>query len=231
MRLNKQKTIGILAGMGPRSTAPFINAVIDECQRQYGAKDDLDFPEMMILSLPTPFYIDRPIDHEAMQRAILAGLHKLEHAGVAFIAMPCNTAHLYFGALQKDIGVPLLNMIDETLAQFPRAAKATLLATRPTFDCGVYQAGMAARNGQVIFESTWQDEVDRVIAAIKRGELDAARSAWLRLMTAVERNQIESIVCACTDLNAVAGARPSAISFIDSSLALAQAVVREYVRL
>ncbi len=28
------KLIGILAGMGPHSTAPFISMVVDECQRQ-----------------------------------------------------------------------------------------------------------------------------------------------------------------------------------------------------
>lgn len=32
--------IGILAGMGPRSTAPFIDLVVNECQLQYGAKYD-----------------------------------------------------------------------------------------------------------------------------------------------------------------------------------------------
>ena len=53
--------IGILAGMGPRSTAPFVDMVVDECQRQYGARYDIDFPPMQIYALPTPFYIDRPI--------------------------------------------------------------------------------------------------------------------------------------------------------------------------
>ncbi|TCO68302.1 hypothetical protein [Marinisporobacter balticus] len=38
--------IGILAGMGPRSTAPFLDLVIDECQLQYGAKYDEEFPHM-----------------------------------------------------------------------------------------------------------------------------------------------------------------------------------------
>jgi len=31
------RLIGILAGMGPRSTAPFVDMLVDECQRQYGA--------------------------------------------------------------------------------------------------------------------------------------------------------------------------------------------------
>jgi aspartate racemase len=230
MNNKPEKMIGILAGMGPRATAPFINAVIDECQAQYGAKDDIDFPEMMILSLPTPFHVDRPIDHDEMQRVIIAGLQKLERAGVSFIAMPCNSAHIYFDALRSSVRVPLLNMIDETLAHFPEGANATLLATRPAFDSGVYQAGIASRQGQLIFDPAWQQQVDRAIAAIKRGELMDARDEWCRLMVDVEARSVEAIVCACTDLNVVADAQPIAIPFIDSSKALAKAVVREYLR-
>ncbi len=69
--------IGILAGMGPKSTGPFIDTVVAECQTIYGAKHDMDFPHMMIYSCPTPFYMDRPIDHEAMKKAIIEGAQKL----------------------------------------------------------------------------------------------------------------------------------------------------------
>jgi aspartate/glutamate racemase len=72
------KLIGVLAGMGPRSTAPFVDLLVDECQRQYGARYDIDFPPMLIYALPTPFYVDRPIDHAALAAAIAAGLRKLE---------------------------------------------------------------------------------------------------------------------------------------------------------
>ena len=65
--------IGILAGMGPKSTGPFVDTVVAECQTIYGAKHDMDFPHMMIYSCPTPFYMDRPIDHEAMKKAIIEG--------------------------------------------------------------------------------------------------------------------------------------------------------------
>ena len=52
--------IGILAGMGPKSTGPFVDKVVDECQKIYGAIHDMDFPHMMIYSCPTPFYIKWP---------------------------------------------------------------------------------------------------------------------------------------------------------------------------
>lgn len=107
--------IGILAGMGPQSTAPFINLVIDQCQKQYGAKYDIDFPPMTIYSLPTPFYLDRPIDDARMRRTLTAGLRHLESTGVDFIALPGNTVHKYYPEIATQIEAPLLNMIDITL--------------------------------------------------------------------------------------------------------------------
>ncbi len=111
--------IGVLAGMGPRSTAPFIDLIMDECQSQYGAKYDEEFPRIMIYSLPTPFYIDRPIDHKFMENTIIEGLKKLQSTGVNFIAMPCNSAHIYFKALESNLNIPLLNIVEETINRLP----------------------------------------------------------------------------------------------------------------
>lgn len=120
--------IGILAGMGPKSTGPFVDTVVAGCQTIYKAKHDMDFPHMMIYSCPTPFYMDRPIDHEAMKKAIIEGAQKLESTGVEFIAMPCNTAHLYFEELQRSLSVPILNIVDETLQAIPENTKESLFS-------------------------------------------------------------------------------------------------------
>jgi len=42
--LSMTVSIGVLAGMGPRSTAPFIDMLVTDCQVGDGAKYDLDFP-------------------------------------------------------------------------------------------------------------------------------------------------------------------------------------------
>lgn len=42
--------------MGPRSTIPFVDMVVDECALlQYGAVYDMDFPAMLIYSLPVTY--------------------------------------------------------------------------------------------------------------------------------------------------------------------------------
>ncbi|EEL43351.1 amino-acid racemase [Bacillus cereus Rock3-42] len=216
--------IGILAGMGPKSTGPFVDTVVAECQTIYGAKHDMDFPHMMIYSCPTPFYMDRPIDHEAMKKAIIEGAQKLESTGASFIAMPCNTAHLYFEELQQSLSIPILNIVDETLKAIPETAKrVALLATEATVQSGIYQDGIAKRNIEYIHYEQWQESINQIISYIKGGEIEKAHELWNTLVLQL-RDEVDTAIIACTDLNVVASE-----DFVDSSQCLAKAVVRMYV--
>ncbi|MFB5689052.1 aspartate/glutamate racemase family protein [Bacillus cereus] len=216
--------IGILAGMGPKSTGPFVDTVVAGCQTIYGAKYDMDFPHMMIYSCPTPFYMDRPIDHEAMKKAIIEGAQKLESTGASFIAMPCNTAHLYFEELQHSLSIPILNIVDETLQAIPKNVKrVALLATEATVQAGIYQDGIAKRNIEYIHHETWQEMINQIITCIKSGEIEKAHELWNALVLQL-REEVDTAIIACTDLNVVASE-----NFVDSSQCLAKAVVRMYL--
>jgi aspartate racemase len=222
--------IGILAGMGPRSTAPFIDAVVDQCQRQYGARLDEEFPRMMILSLPTPFYVDRPIDHRLMKATILGGLDQLVAAGVDFVAMPCNSAHLYYDDLAAAVDVPLLNIITETLSCLPRSGRTALLATRGTVDSGLYQARFREISGPFLCHDAWQTNVDRILLSIKAGDAEGIlKSQWQELVGDMENEGIAQAIIACTDLSVLLPLVPTDIDFADSTDALAAATVRRYL--
>ncbi|PEX91736.1 aspartate/glutamate racemase family protein [Bacillus cereus] len=216
--------IGILAGMGPKSTGPFVDTVVAQCQIIYGAKHDIDFPHMMIYSCPTPFYMDRPIDHAAMKKAIIEGAQKLESTGVDFIAMPCNTAHLYFEELQRSLSIPILNIVDETLKAIPEnTKKVALLATEATVQAGIYQDGIAKRDIDYIHNKQWQESINQIITCIKGGEIEEARQLWSALILQLQ-DEVDTAIIACTDLNVVASE-----DFIDSAQCLAKAVVNAYL--
>ena len=215
--------IGILAGMGPKSTGPFVDTVVAQCQTIYGAKHDMDFPHMMIYSCPTPFYMDRPIDHTAMKKAIIEGAQKLESTGVDFIAMPCNTAHLYFEELKRSITIPILNIVDETLKAIPENTKrVALLATEATVQAGIYQDGIIKRNIEYIHNEQWQEMINQIITCIKGGEIEEACKLWSVLVLQL-KDEVDTAIIACTDLNVVVSE-----DFVDSAQCLAKAVVRMY---
>ncbi len=222
-------TIGVLAGMGPRSTAPFIDQVITECQRQYNAQADEDFPPMMIYSLPTPFWVDRPIDHTKMQAVITAGIKRLEAAGADFIVMPCNSAHIYFDALAAAANVPLVNMLTEALSCLPSdASRIGLIGTRPTVEAQLYQRAIEKRGQRIVHDSAVQRRVDEIIQTIKtEQDMSEAQTLWNQLQLDVMSKGADTLLIACTDLEAIH--LDTAATVINATQCLATATVREWL--
>lgn len=223
------KTIGILAGMGPRSTSPFLELVLDQCQQQYGAKNDIDFPHILIYSLPTPFYIDREIDEDALRKSIEDGIKKLEACDVDFIAIPCNSAHKYFDSLVKEVKVPVLNIIDEALKNIEKNSTVTIFATETTISSGLYQTGIQDCGCKYYFDSSWQPKINEIIKMIKANiDIEGVREKWESLIDEVVNNGIDTVIIACTDLNVVLK-KSERVNIIDSSESLAAAVVEKYL--
>ncbi len=226
-----KKSIGILAGMGPRSTSPFLELVLDQCQIQYGAKYDIDYPAIMIYSLPTPFYLDRPIDHEEMKKTIVQGLQHLQLTGVDCIAMPCNSAHIYFDDLKKEINIPLLNIVNETIKKINSNRKITIFATESTFNSNLYQEGILDSDNVFIFKDSWQENINEIIGMIKeKKDISKITCYWDELVKDAIQTDIDDIIIACTDLSILNNRFRDKVRFIDSSNALAEAVVKEYLK-
>jgi aspartate racemase len=220
--------IGILAGMGPMSTGPFVDNVMLQCQRLYGAKDDIDFPEVMIYSCPTPYYVNQSINHRTMEEAIIAGAKRLERTGVDFMVMPCNTAHLYINNIQSSLTVPLLNIIEETVKEIPKEAKkVALLATQTTVDSNLYDKYL--HEFTYIQKDEWQLAINELLTNIKLSNLNEATRIWNMLYKELKET-IDVCIVACTDLNVVIDVEAGdGDFFVDSSTCLARAAVREYM--
>src|SRR3989338_1586325 len=162
--------------MGPRSTSIFLERVLDECQKQCGAKYDEDFPHIIIYSLPTPFFVDKPIDNKLMEKTVCEGLKRLESVGVSFIVMPCNTVHIYFNQFKKAVAIPILNIVDETIKELPAKEKnVTFLSTEPTFESMLYQKSIISSGHHFIFKKEWQKEINKIILEIKEKNLSIAQ--------------------------------------------------------
>ncbi len=229
MATDSNVTIGLLAGMGVRSTSPFVDLLIEECQRQYGARYESDYPRMIIFSWPTPFFPDRQIDHDAMREAILEGLRWLDRTGVDFIAIPCNTAHIYFDDLAAAVQVPLLNMVDEAVASIPaEAGNIALLSTRATRDSGIYQNALVQRGFTVVASDEVQHEIDRLLTEIRAvSDLTEQRAGWRTLLSNLSSAGIEAGLVACTDLNVLHDVAPP-LRLMDGTHVLASRVIEKW---
>lgn len=223
------KTIGILAGMGPRSTSPFLELVLNQCQQQYGAKDDIDYPHILIYSLPTPFYVDRKTDEKALGKSIEDGVKKLEACGVDFIAIPCNSAHKFYDSLVEVVKVPILNIIEETLKNIENSSTVTIFATETTISSKLYQTKIRDCGCKYYFNISWQPKINEIIKMIKSNiDIENVREKWDSLMDKVIDSGIDTVIIACTDLNVVLN-KTERVKIIDSAESLAAAVVKKYL--
>jgi aspartate/glutamate racemase/GNAT superfamily N-acetyltransferase len=216
--------------MGPRSTAPFIDMIITECQQQYGARHDIDFPRMMICSQPAPFFEDRPTDPVALESAIRDGLQYLERCEVDFVAIACNTAHVYYRTLARSVGVPVLDMVELTVAALPQSAgKVALVAARPTVESGIYQTAMGSRGIEcVAFDAPM--EVDELLLAIRTSADPALLVAlWRKITDRAVSAGASTMLVACLDLSGVLAHAATSLTVIDAARCLAKEVVHQWL--
>jgi len=226
----KRTTIGILAGMGPRSTSPFTELMLDQCQEQYGAKYDIDYPHIMIYSLPTPFYIDKETNEDELRQSIKEGIKRLQNCGVDLIGIPCNSAHNYFEYITENITVPVLNIVNETIKGVESGLKVSVFATEMTMKSNLYQGGIESKNCEYVFKDSWQKNINEIILRIKNNDdLEETIDMWNMLISQVKKAGVEKIIVACTDLNVVIESKSNGIEFIDSAKALASSLIESYL--
>jgi len=103
-----RKTIGVLGGLGPESSAEFYKNLILELQKRNLVNKNEDYPHILINSIPAPELVNH--DDLSMYRA---GVKVLETAGADFIVIICNTAYLFFEELQKEIEIPIVDLRHE----------------------------------------------------------------------------------------------------------------------
>ena len=222
-------TIGLLAGMGARSTGPFLDFVIEECQAQLDVRHEADYPPMVVFSWPIPYYFDRELDHADLQETIARGLEWLESTGVDFIAMPCNSAHVYYESLVERVTVPFINMIDAAVdAVSHEEGPVALLATRSTRDSGLYQRALEAQGLDVRCSEDMQARLDGILGRIREvSDLAEPRARFGELLADLSEEGARNGLIACTDLNyLVAGESP--LPLVDSGQALAARVVAHW---
>lgn len=120
------RTVGILGGMGPEATVELMRRVIAATP----ARDDADHVPLIVDQNPAvPSRIAHLIEGTGTDPGpVLAAMaRRLEIAGAEALAMPCNTAHHYLPRIREAVTIPLLDMVDLSVAE--AAARTTDAAT------------------------------------------------------------------------------------------------------
>ncbi len=132
--------IGVLGGIGPDATAEFYIKLIDKLRNSGQIKSNRDFPQIIINSIPAPELVYEDVSEQEI-KPYMEGLLELDKAGSDFIAMVCNTIHLYYERLQKEIRTPIINLKTEVMEVVKeRGIKSAIITGTPnTIKKGLYR--------------------------------------------------------------------------------------------
>ncbi len=107
-----KKKIGIIGGMGPSASAHFYTLLIKYAQELYGVCDNDAFPEMYLVSLPVPDFIQSERYKDQAERMLIDRIEKMNTMGITMYCMACNTGHLLLESLKRHTDVPFVSLLD-----------------------------------------------------------------------------------------------------------------------
>jgi len=226
----KKKIIGVLGGMGPESTAIFYHAVIKQCQKQYGAQYDEDYPEIFIYNLPIPDIVKGLEQPAETLDILIKGTKKIESTGVNFIVMPCNTAHYFYPSMAKSISIPFICIFHATAKKIKISGlkKVGFLATETTIKYKSFGDNFEKNGIEFILpDPTDQNKLTQIILNILAGKkLDADKEQMKAIIDKMKQGGAGAVVLACTDLPILLKQDDVDIPVFDTVEILAEATVQ-----
>lgn len=230
MSTGNDRIIGVLGGMGPLASADFM---VRLTLAHDGARDQ-DHPQAVLFSATQiPDRTQAALSGgESPEPALVAGIRLLERAGAGCIAIPCNTAHAWFAAMQGATRLPILHIVDAAADALAAAGVGAgtigIMGTAATLRLGLYQQRLASRGYRCIVpdEEEMATKVGRGIAMVKANDLAGAEAPLLSVARALAGRGAASVVLGCTEIPLALRGADAGVPLIDSIDALARAALR-----
>jgi aspartate racemase len=195
------RVLGVLGGMGPAATVEFYRRITEAVD----ADVDQDHPRIVIDSnAKIPDRTAALLHGGAPPISALAeSATTLERAGADVLAMPCNTAHAFLPEVRASVSIPVLDMLDETVAAAASgAAPVGLLATSGTLRAGLYQRAFREAGAEMLVPSEReQRDVMRIIELVKAGRTDRAIPTFEDAISRLLGRGATGVVLGCTELS------------------------------
>ena len=224
------KTVGVLGGMGPDATVDFIRKVIALTP----AEKDQDHIHMLIDHNPrVPNRQDHILARGDDPGPALAEMAvRLEKAGADFLVIPCNTAQAYEQCIVDAVSIPLVSIIDETIAAIGEVAAGAnavgVLATIGCLKADMYQRAMAKNDLTAVLPDDEElSELMVLVNGVKAGvNDDSVKRSMQQLANALVARGAEAIIAGCTEIPLVLDESMLDVPLISSTDVLAQRTVQ-----
>jgi len=222
------RRVGILGGMGPEATVLLQQKLVAAVD----ARDDSDHVPLLIDMNPqVPSRIERLVHGRGSDPArVLAKMAKrLQGAGAEALAMPCNTAHHYAGAIVSAVSVPFLNMVEisaERVAELIGPdGRVGLLASPAVRLTRLFDKALARRS----LDAHWPSENIDMLAAIRAIKAKSGSTEARDILRAASDDLVDRGVTfqlvACSELSLIAECVAPQVQCVDTLDILVDAIL------
>lgn len=197
------RRVGLVGGLGPESTIDYYRRILTAWERASPGSS----PSILIDSLDVQVGLrlvgsDRP----ALVEYLLASIERLARAGVDFVAITANTAHVVFDQLEARAPLPLLSIVepcaDTALAR--GLQRLALLGTRFTMEAEFYPAALARRGIAVVSPDATEREWihERYVGELLKGDFrNETRGGFVRIIERLHKAEnVDGVIFAGTEL-------------------------------
>ena len=232
------QVVGILGGMGPAAGADFVRLFVVACTERMRVLQvpvcDQAYPEHWLAQVPVPDRSNalRHPDSGGHQpvEPMLQAVGRLSALGARVVAIACNTAHAWHGALQQRFPqLEVLHGVKEVARDLAARgiADVGLLATRGTYEAALYQRELDIQGVRCHLPlQAERDEVMRgIYEGVKAGNLALAQRIFLEVsQTLVARHGLPALVLGCTEIPLALHAMPGldGVELLDPAEVLAR---------
>lgn len=223
--------IGIVGGVGPQATKFIYEKIIELSQSKYGAKNNDDYPDLIIESLPIPDFISDKNNIEIAKRMLIESVENLTKAGATRLCLGSNTVHVLLEELKNHSNIEFISMIELVAKKCvkSRFSKVGLFGTPVLLQSGLYQKELKKNNIELILPNEKEVEIsDSVIRDVLAGEKISKKQEYINALNRVFRSGAQTIILGCTELPLTINYEALGDRVISSDEVLAEGIVDYY---
>ncbi len=190
------KTIGILGGIGPESSAVFYEKFISSFKEKFHPVNNIEFPRIIINSIPAPELTSG--ENEQKLGVYIEGIKFLEKES-DFIVVVCNTAFIYLNYFNTKINKPILD-ISSNVKNRLGENRILFLASPNSIEEKLFDL---SGDKIIQLQSTEKQKMGEIINQYNAGNISQEQKVWLVSLIDKYYNQAEYILVACTELSLI----------------------------
>ncbi len=200
---NMKRPIYILDGMGPQAGGYLYNTLISIATRN-GAKNNNDFPEIIIHSVPVPDFISNDKQRNIALSMLKERVRYADKLNVSCISIACNTAHILLNKLRKESSSYFISMIDEVTNNVANSKIKIvgIIATPSALRYKLYQKSLNKKGIRSVIPTIMQMRLlEKIIRNILQGKKNKSDERELvSIANSLKNKGAQAIILGCTEL-------------------------------